>query len=302
MLKVADSADGGFAVTVAVLAGEGSVAIDAPGCPQLGHGWQHVDVAFQPGRLADLLQHQQLIPLEKVVHRIRFHTAKRRFTLRLAAPMQIRRASEWARIRIVHITSPDRLLTTFQGHALAIVGEVVLAIYCRNSGTMENIRITGCVDDHLCAIEAPAGFGIDKQPFTVFTLHLHACNQRIVQDMHTCLPQNLQQFQRKDARGEPAHAAFPVGNAGLAFLPGGRQGIKAIADRQMKQLLSHALDDHPAASIAQGHPEVNQAGGRQTAQPALFLQQQHPPPAACRRQRRRNAGQAAAGYNDLIVS
>lgn len=80
------------------------------------------------------------------------------------------------------------------------------------------------------------------------------------------------QRQSKHADGVAGDVAVGGRMIRLAVFPLVGQGIKAVADRQPQQFLGHALDDLLAPTIAQGHPEVDETDGRQSAQRRVFLQ------------------------------
>ena len=188
-----------------------------------------------------------------------------------------------------------------QRDALAIIGEVIVALYGRDARLRKHLRIARCIDDHAALIEFSPRFAVDNEPLAVPVRHHRPGNQRVIEHLHAVFAQKPQQLQRKQPGGKPADASLVRWLCRFTVLPVLRQRVKAQPQRQIQELLCHAAENHLSPSVAQRHPEIDQPCGSQPAQAALLLDEQDTLAAAPGRKRGGSAAQPAARDQHVIA-
>ena len=223
------------------------------------------------------------------------------FFRRLLAAMQIRRAAKGATVCIEQVSGFKCPAAAFQRDALAVIGEVIVALNGRDARLREHLRIARCIDDHAALIEFSPRFAVDDESFAVSVRHHRLGNQRVVENIHAVFAQKPKQLQRKQTGGKPADASLVRRLCRFTLLPFLRQRVKAQTQGQFQKLLCHAADNHPSPSVAQRHPEIDQPCGSQPAQAALLLDEQNTFAAAPGRKRGGSAAQPAARDQHVIA-
>ena len=302
MIEIANGSNRGFLMAVQIIHGQGRIAVDMASGAQLGLGGQVLHVPLHSGLILHLLKQLELILNQIIADNLHGRAGEFGHIRRVILPVQGRIAAVIAHTGQTHIVFLHRLFAVGQIGAIGHHGKEVFAVHRGDSCPQQHVCVAGRVHHHTGLIELTARLAVHDQSFTMAVLHNRLGNHGVVKNLHAAGMKQVYQCQSKHADGVAGDVAVGGRMIRLAVFPLVRQGIKAVADRQPQQFLGHALDDLLAPAIAQGHPEVDETDGRQSAQRRVFLQKQGAFAQPRGGKRRRHAGNAAARHDHVIFS
>ncbi|MPM48344.1 hypothetical protein SDC9_95068 [bioreactor metagenome] len=209
-------------------------------------------------------------------------------------------ASEIPAICVSDVLSGDRRFAAGQGQAVTEITEIVFPGHCFRSRAPEDERTAGGVHHDPGGEKDMPLFSQHNHAFAAGPFHYRVLDGGVKKKIDAFLPEHFRHLQREDAGRKKGRVAEVHRLLRFAVAPGVVERVVSVTDRFAQELFGHSLYNLNAAPVAERHEKIDQSRSGKSAKRTVFLEQQYRTTLSPGGQRGRDAGDAAAGDDDVI--